>query len=82
MGLYVRRDEERSELQKRIAAELRDKSKKNANQYSEIEPEDIDGVEDSEYIKGTKQTSPLVGVWIFLTVAAVAAVIYLIIRSN
>lgn len=82
MGLYVRRDEERSELQKRIAEELQDKAKKNENKFSEIEQEKVDGVEDSEYIKGTKQSGGLLGVWIVLAIAGVAAIIYLTISTT
>ena len=33
MALYVRQDEERSELQQRIAADLREKQKKNSLDY-------------------------------------------------
>lgn len=82
MGLYVRRDEERSDLQKKIAADLREKSKKNSNQFGDIEQQEIDGVEDSGYIEGTKQSSSLLGVWVVLLGAGIATVIILIVLSN
>ncbi len=76
MGLFVRQDENRTELQKRLAAELQDRAMKNAKQ-SDIP----DGVEDSQYIKDTKTTTSLAWIWLVLIAAVVGIVIWLMIIS-
>lgn len=76
MGLFVRQDENRTELQQRIAAELQERARKKAKQA------DLpDGVEDSQYIKGTKQTTSLAWAWGVVAVLAVAAVVLLVVKS-
>jgi uncharacterized protein HemX len=77
MGLYVRKEEQRSKLQEKIAAELREKAKRNES----MEMPTVDGVDDSNYMEGTKNSSSLLGVWLVLLVLGVVAVIYLIVRS-
>lgn len=77
MALFVRQDENRSELQQRLATELQDRAKKKAQ-----EAELPDGVTDSQYIKGTKESSGLLGVWLAIGVLVVAAAIFLIVKSN
>ncbi len=77
MALFVRQDENRSELQQRLATELQERAKLKAK-----EAELPDGVEDSEFIKGTKQTTSLAWVWILITLAIVGVVIYLIVTSS
>ena len=77
MALFVRQDENRSELQQRLATELQDRAKKKAE-----EAELPDGVEDSRYIKGTKQTTSLAGVWLIILALAIAAVVILIITTS
>ena len=76
MALFIRQDENRSKLQERLAAELREKAKARA------ETETPDGVNDSQYLKGTKQTTGLAGVWIAVIVAAGAVVLFLMLFSN
>lgn len=76
MALFVRQDENRTELQKRLATELQDRARKKAE-----EADLPDGVEDSAYIKGTKETTGLFGVWIVIGILAIAAVIFIIIKS-
>lgn len=71
MALFVRQDQERSELQQRLAAELREKAKKRA----EEEDKRPDGVEDSAYLNGTKTTTSLAWVWILIVILAIVAVI-------
>lgn len=78
MGLYVRKEEERSKLQEKIAAELREKAKRNSD--AEFTP--VDGVEESNYMEGTKNSSSLLGVWLVLLAIGVGLVIWLIIRST
>lgn len=77
MGLYVQRDQKRSELQERVAEELRAK----ARAAQEREPERPDGVKDSPYLNGTKQTTSLAWIWIIILIAAVGVAIFFIIRS-
>lgn len=76
MSLYLKQNETRSELQKRVAAELQDKAKKKA-----LETERPDGVDDSAYIKGTKQTTSLAWAWALIALAIVVLVIWLLIAT-
>jgi type VI protein secretion system component VasF len=79
MGLFVRQNQERSELQQRLAAELQEKAKKRAENGA-VRP---DGIEDSNYLKDTKETTSLAGVWIALIVVAlILAVMFIIWQSN
>lgn len=72
MGLFIKQDEDRSKLQQRIAAELQQKAVSRAK--SEDRP---DLVDDSQYIKGTKTTTSLAGVWITIILVAVGIAIWL-----
>ena len=74
MSLYLQQRDTRSDLQDKIAKELQDKAKKKA-----LETERPDGVTDSAYIKGTKQTSSLAWIWVLIGLAIIALVIWLLI---
>ncbi|MFY9227876.1 MAG: hypothetical protein WAO28_00920 [Candidatus Microsaccharimonas sp.] len=76
MALFVRQDENRTELQTRIAAELQEKARKKAE-----EAELPDGVTDSQYIKDTKQTSSLAWVWLIVFFIVIGLIIWLIVSS-
>lgn len=77
MALYVRQDQNRTELQERIAAELQEKARAKA------EPADRpDGVEDSRYIEGTKRTTTLALIWLVIGIAAVVVIVWLVIAST
>lgn len=78
MALFVRQDQERSKLQERLAAELQEKARARA----ETDTTPPDGVEDSSYIKDTKQTTTLAWVWIVVIMLAIFAGIFLFIVSN
>lgn len=79
MGIIVNQQDNRSELQKRIAAELTDKAKKKKTNEAELP----DGVEDSRYIENTKTTTSLAWVWaVIVLVAVVALVVYFIASGN
>lgn len=78
MGLFIRQDDNRTELQERLAAELREKAKRRAEQESKP----VDGVEDSAYMKGTKQTTSLAWVWVLVFLAVIALVIWLLFSLN
>jgi F0F1-type ATP synthase assembly protein I len=77
MALFVRQDENRSELQQRLATELQDRARKKAE-----EAELPDGITDSQYIKGTKESSSLLWAWILIGVLVVAVAIFLIIKTR
>jgi len=72
MALFVRQDENRTELQKRLAAELLERSKQRTQLADRP-----DGVEDSQYIKGTKTTTSLAWVWIVIILVAVGISVWL-----
>ena len=76
MALFIRQDDERSELQKRLAAELQHKSKLNSEHADRP-----DGVEDSQYIKGLKTTTSLSGFWVILIILVVGIIIWLTVVS-
>ncbi len=77
MALHVNQNQNRTELQERIAAELQEKARKKA------EPADLpDGIEDSRYIEGTKQTTSLALVWLIVGIAAIVVTIWLVIAST
>lgn len=76
MALFLKQEQNQTELQKRIAAELQEKARKKA------ESADLpDGVEDSQYIKGTKRTTSLAAVWIILAALLVVVVIWYIVAT-
>jgi len=69
----------RTELQKKIAAELSDKAKKKHDATHDLP----DGVDDSAFMQGTKRTTSLAWVWILIvTVIVVGLVIFFLTSSN
>lgn len=75
MALFIKQNEQRSQLQEKLAAELQAKAKKRSDQ-------DLpDGVEDSQYIKGTKSGSRLAWLWVLVAVVLLGVVIWLGITS-
>ena len=70
MGLFVNQNDQRSELQERIAAELREKAKASSLQ----EKAGLDGVEDVRYLENTKQTTTLVPASIVIAIMAAVVV--------
>lgn len=79
MGLHVNQNNSRTELQERLAAELRDKAKKRAELEDKDRP---DGVTDSQYLKNTKQTTSLAWVWALIAVATIALIIYVVVATS
>lgn len=77
MGIIVNQQDNRSELQKKIAAELSDKAKKKQTAKKDLP----DGVDDSAYIENTKVTTGLAGVWIVIVIIAVAILIWFFISA-
>ncbi len=76
MALFVNQNSNRSKLQEKLAAELQQKAKQKA---ATADPKAPDGLEDSAYLEGTKQTTSLAWVWAVIAIAAVAAAIWLVI---
>ena len=79
MALFVNQNSNRTKLQEKLAAELQEKAKKRAELENNGLP---DGVNDSDYLKDTKQTTSLAWVWLLIGIAAVAVFIYVVIQSS
>lgn len=77
MALFLKQDQQRSELQQRIATELQEKAKRKT-----IEADQPDGVTDSAYLKDTKATTSLAWVWAVVCVIAVGALVVFIVGSG
>lgn len=78
MALFMNQEGDRSELQKRLAAELADKAKKKAGLADVPPAKDLD---DTNYLKNTKQTTSLAWLWILVIAAFLAAIVYLLIKG-
>lgn len=65
MSLHLKQTEGRSELQQRLDAELRAKAAERAR----VDADRPDGVDDSAYIKNTKQTTGLSWAWALIAAA-------------
>lgn len=79
MGIIFNQQDNRSELQKRIAAELSEKAKKKHALTNDVP----DGVADSAFIEGSKSTTSLAWVWVLIVAFfVVGAVAYIIVGSN
>ena len=70
MSLFLKQEDSRSELQKKIALDLQEKLK---NQPKATDMPD--GVEDSRYVEGYKKTTSLSWVWALIIIAIVALII-------
>ena len=78
MGLFVNQQDQRSELQERIAAELREKAKASSLQ----EKATMDGVDDIRYLEGTKQTTTLAWAWILLAIMAGVVIVMFLMQGR
>jgi Flp pilus assembly protein TadB len=79
MGLYVNQKNDRSELQDRVAAELREKARQRANLEDVDRP---DGVSDSEYMKDIKQNTTSGWVWAVAALVAIVVVSYVVVSGS
>ena len=75
MGLFIRQNENRSQLQERLAAELREKARARLDSGDQL-----DQVENSQYLKNTEATSQRA--WIWLLVLAIIALFLIVIMLN
>jgi len=73
MGLFIRQNDQRSQLQERIAAEMRERTKLQA---SGAEP--LDQTKNSNYLKDTEQTSQRAGKGLIIVGAIVVGLIVFI----
>ena len=78
MGLYMNQKDNRTELQQRLDARLRAK----AAERQKDETETPDGVSDSAFIEGTKQTTSLAWAWAVIGILALGVFIFFIYRVN
>lgn len=76
MALFIRQNEDRSKLQERLAAELQERAKQRAANNA-----GPDMVEDTVYMKDTKQTTGLAWIWISIVVITIAACVWLIVLN-
>lgn len=79
MALFVRQENERTELQRRLAAELSEKAKKKAEAGENDLP---DGITDSAYMNNTKQTTSLAWVWVLIGIAVIVIMIWLVVATR
>lgn len=79
MGIIYNQESNRTELQKRLAQELSEKAKK-----KNLDPADKlpDGVDDSAYIQGTKQTTSLAWLWLVVLLLVVGAAMWYFVASG
>ena len=76
MALYVRQDDNRTELQEKIAAELREKQIKNSlgeGRDTTKNTKENHNIADSAYLEGTKETTSLAFVWFLVFLAILIA---------
>jgi hypothetical protein len=76
MGILVKQDQERSKLQEKIAAELREKTR----QTSLAKAEGPDLVNDSVYQENTRQTRNVAWAYMILLGVIIASVVFIFIR--
>jgi hypothetical protein len=76
MALLMKQEHERSKLQEKIAAELREK----ATRTSLADAEAPDMVNDSAYQENTRETRNAAWAWLILLLVVVASIIFIFIR--
>ena len=74
----MNRQTQRSELQERIAAELKEKSAK----AKLLEDAAMNDVEDLAYMEGTKQTTGLAWAWTVIVILALGVIISFFVMGN
>lgn len=79
MGIIHNQESNRSELQKRLAQELNEKAKKKHFDPTDNAP---DGVDDSAFIEGTKQTTSLAWLWLVILALVVGIAVWFFVASG
>ena len=77
MGVIVSKDQDRTKLQKRITADLRNRSQTARSGKADKEP---DFAEDSAYVKDLKKTGRFSWIWIVLIVLEMIFVISMFLK--
>lgn len=77
MALFIRQNENRSELQEKLAAELQEKARQKALQDTQS-----NDIEDSAYLEGTKHTTSLAWVWVVIVLLFVGVLVFLMMRPR
>jgi hypothetical protein len=75
MALFIKQNDNRSQLQERLAAELQERAKLKAAK-SDLP----DGVTDSQYLKDTKETTSLMWLWILIALI-IGGIIWLVFKT-
>lgn len=83
MALYIRKDDQRSKLQEEIASDLRAKAAA-VGKGDDIEESNLNLEHDAHdsYLKNSESSTRMLGVWVGLSVAAIAGVIFLVVQSS
>ena len=71
MGILVENNEDKSLLQDKIAADLRERTERTSQQ----DDQDVDFVEDSRHIEGTHKTARFSWFWLILIVLAILSLV-------
>jgi hypothetical protein len=72
MGIILQKNQTNSDLHERIRSDLREKASTTSKKDGAKDPDFID---DSEYIKGLKQTGRFTWVWFVLIILAIISLI-------
>ena len=68
MGILVSKDEEKSQLQERIAADLRERASRTSQKGGD--DEDVDLEDDSALVEGTHKSHGSIIFWVILVILA------------
>jgi hypothetical protein len=85
MGRYVEQNTSRSELQERIAADIRARAAAKSKQEDAGEPDsvkNVDGVDDSAYIENTKATTTLAWAWVLIIFMVIGVFVVFVVQVN
>jgi len=73
MGLFLKQNESRSQLQSKVAADLAERLNKRALEISDTKPQPA-------IMDNQRQTSPLAWLWIVVGIIAVVGIIFVLAR--
>ena len=74
MSLYLKQQDTRSDLQEKVSKDLQERARQKAKQSDRP-----DGVDDSRFVEGTKQTTSLAWAWVLIGLVIIGIVIWIII---
>ena len=74
MSLYLKQQDTRSDLQEKVSKDLQERARQKAKQLDRP-----DGVDDSRFVEGTKQTTSLAWAWVLIGLVIIGIVIWIII---